>query len=227
MSLRQTGSEKVTAVVNAITGLISSHNSSSSAHSTEMAKKVNVAQGATNSGKFLKVNNSGNVVCESVTIPDITGKIDTAGTGLSKSGTTLNHSNSITAQTSTVFKKIKYDAQGHVTGTDDVTASDLPSHTHSDGYSFSFLVGDNSNGISLTQINGIAIVTMNNYGKNYTATGWQDVLSTGVTNRTGNYIYASNGERRFRINAQGKLQMNIETKGSVYTGWAQIIFPYS
>lgn len=62
---------------------------------------------------------------------DISGKIDTAGTGLSKSGTTLNHSNSITALTTTSFKKIKYDAQGHITGTTDVTASDLPSHTHS------------------------------------------------------------------------------------------------
>ena len=61
---------------------------------------------------------------------DISGKIDTAGTGLSKSGTTLNHSNSITAQTTNVFKKFKYDAQGHITGTTSVAASDLPSHTH-------------------------------------------------------------------------------------------------
>lgn len=64
------------------------------------------------------------------TIPDVSGKIDTAGTGLSKSGTTLNHSNSIQAQTSTVFKRIKYDAQGHITGTEDVDANDLPSHLH-------------------------------------------------------------------------------------------------
>ncbi len=64
------------------------------------------------------------------TIPDVSGKIDTAGTGLSKSGTTLNHSNSITAQTSTVFKKFKYDAQGHITGTANVDATDLPSHNH-------------------------------------------------------------------------------------------------
>ncbi len=63
-------------------------------------------------------------------IPDVSGKIDTAGTGLSKSGTTLNHSNSITTQNSTVFKKISYDEQGHITGTVDVTSSDLPSHTH-------------------------------------------------------------------------------------------------
>lgn len=64
-------------------------------------------------------------------LADISGKIDTAGTGLSKSGTTLNHSNSITAVTTAAFKKIKYDAQGHITGTADVAASDLPSHTHS------------------------------------------------------------------------------------------------
>ena len=63
---------------------------------------------------------------------DISGKIDTAGTGLSKSGTTLNHSNSITAQTTNVFKKFKYDAQGHITGTANVTSADLPSHTHSE-----------------------------------------------------------------------------------------------
>lgn len=69
------------------------------------------------------------------TIPDVSGKIDTAGTGLSKSGTTLNHSNSITAQTSTAFKKFKYDAQGHITGVADVTAKDLPGHNHDYMYS--------------------------------------------------------------------------------------------
>lgn len=61
---------------------------------------------------------------------DISGKIDTAGTGLSKSGTTLNHSNSVTALTTASFKKVKYDSQGHITGTTDVSASDLPSHNH-------------------------------------------------------------------------------------------------
>ena len=47
-------------------------------------------------------------------IPDISGKIDTAGTGLSKSGTTLNHSNSVTAQTTQAIYPIKIDAQGHI-----------------------------------------------------------------------------------------------------------------
>ena len=49
-----------------------------------------------------------------VTIPDVSGKIDTAGTGLSKSGTTLNHSNSVTAQTTQAVYPIKIDAQGHI-----------------------------------------------------------------------------------------------------------------
>ena len=66
-----------------------------------------------------------------LTSSDISGKIDTAGTGLSKNGTTLNHSNSVTAQNSEVFKKFKYDATGHITGVSDVTSSDLPTHTHS------------------------------------------------------------------------------------------------
>lgn len=86
----------------------------------------------TTANKNLVTNGSGDVVLEDKpVIPDISGKIDTAGTGLSKSGTTLNHSNSITAQSSTVFKKIKYDGQGHITGTANVDASDLPSHNHS------------------------------------------------------------------------------------------------
>ena len=47
-------------------------------------------------------------------------KIDTAGTGLAKAGTTINHSNSVTANTAgvgsaTAVPIIKYDAQGHIT----------------------------------------------------------------------------------------------------------------
>ena len=86
----------------------------------------------TNANMNVVTDSSGNITTEAKpTIPDVSGKIDTAGTGLSKSGTTLNHSNSITAQSSTVFKKIKYDGQGHITGTANVESSDLPTHTHS------------------------------------------------------------------------------------------------
>lgn len=40
-------------------------------------------------------------------------------------GVTISHSNSITAQTSTVFKKFSYDANGHITGVANVAASDI------------------------------------------------------------------------------------------------------
>ena len=144
MSLSDLTNEKIqslaSAIISKINSLIIAHNTSSSAHS----------QGSSNGNKNVVTDSNGNLTTEAKpTIPtktsqlsndsgfltshqDITGKIDTAGTGLSKSGTTLNHSNSITAQTSATFAKIKYDAQGHITGTASVAASDLPSHTHSE-----------------------------------------------------------------------------------------------
>lgn len=50
----------------------------------------------------------------------------TAGTGISISGTTINHSNSVTAKTSyvgsaTAVPRIKYDAQGHITASTTAT----------------------------------------------------------------------------------------------------------
>ena len=48
-----------------------------------------------------------------------------AGTGLSLSGTTFNHSNSVTAITTAGLYKVKYDAQGHITGTTTVAKSDI------------------------------------------------------------------------------------------------------
>lgn len=52
--------------------------------------------------------------------------IDTAGTGLALDGTTIGHSNSVTAKTTyvgsaTTVPRIKYDEQGHVTGTSTAT----------------------------------------------------------------------------------------------------------
>ena len=51
--------------------------------------------------------------------------IQSAGTGLTKDGTTLNHSNSVTPQTSESFASITYDAQGHITGSTEATAAQL------------------------------------------------------------------------------------------------------
>lgn len=49
--------------------------------------------------------------------------IQSAGTGLSKSGITLNHSNSVTAKTTQGFAQIAYDAQGHITGSTAATTA--------------------------------------------------------------------------------------------------------
>ena len=51
--------------------------------------------------------------------------IQSAGTGLSKSGTTLNHSNSVSAQTSASFSSITFDGQGHITGSTAATTAQL------------------------------------------------------------------------------------------------------
>lgn len=135
-------SNVVTAITNKITALITTHDTNNSAHSTLFNQKAstehvhgNISKDGTLSGKGQNVvtDANGNITTEAKpTIPDVSNKIDTAGTGLSKSGTTLNHSNSVTADATGSFKKLKYDAQGHITGAVNVVASDLPSHTHSD-----------------------------------------------------------------------------------------------
>ena len=51
--------------------------------------------------------------------------VQTAGTGLSKTGNTLNHSNDVQAVSSIGFKKIKYDTEGHITGSSNVAKSDI------------------------------------------------------------------------------------------------------
>ena len=52
-------------------------------------------------------------------------KIAYAGSGLTKSGTTINHSNAVTAKTVPAFSQISYDAQGHITGATDATSAQL------------------------------------------------------------------------------------------------------
>lgn len=44
-----------------------------------------------------------------------------AGTGIGFDGTTINHSNSVTAQTASKARYFKYDAQGHITGSGDIS----------------------------------------------------------------------------------------------------------
>lgn len=96
---------------------------------TALGTKLN--KNLTTANKMLVTGNTGDVeLADKPVIPDVSGFIDTAGAGLSKSGTTLNHSNSVTAQSSAVFKKIKFDGQGHITGIANVEANDIPTHPH-------------------------------------------------------------------------------------------------
>lgn len=92
---------------------------SSTAITNALGDKVNVAQGSGNADKNVCTNSSGNITTEN--------KV-TAGSGLSLSNTNqMSHSNSVTggALTTATLKKIKYDAQGHLTETSNATASDL------------------------------------------------------------------------------------------------------
>lgn len=70
--------------------------------------------GAPTANRTITFPNATGTVALTSNIPDVSGKIDTAGTGLSKSSTTLNHSNSVTAQTTQAIYPIKIDAQGHI-----------------------------------------------------------------------------------------------------------------
>lgn len=56
----------------------------------------------------------------------IQGTTYTAGTGISiGTGNVINHSNSVTAVTTAGLYKVKYDAQGHITGTSAITKADI------------------------------------------------------------------------------------------------------
>lgn len=62
-----------------------------------------------------------------ITITNISTTIGTGTTALTyNSGVKISHTNSITASTSEVFKKFSYDANGHITGTANVGAGDIP-----------------------------------------------------------------------------------------------------
>ena len=81
--------------------------------------------------------------------------IQSAGSGLSKDGTTLNHSNSVTAKTSEGFAAITYDAQGHITGSTAATTAQLAALNSGITSTDVDQIGINENNISLIeQLNG-------------------------------------------------------------------------
>ena len=73
-----------------------------------------IVAGASTAARTLTLPDANGTVALTSDIPDVSGKIDTAGTGLSKSGTTLNHSNAVAAQSTQAIYPIKIDAQGHI-----------------------------------------------------------------------------------------------------------------
>lgn len=70
-----------------------------------------VSQIATNTSNISNINTT------------LSGKVDTAGAGLSKNGTTLAHSNSITPRVAPTFAQVAYDSEGHITATTAATVA--------------------------------------------------------------------------------------------------------
>ncbi len=179
-----------------------------------------LTQDATDGHKLTFTPSSGTAT--TITIPD-NNTTYSAGTGLSLSGTTFNHSNSITAVTTAAFKKFKYDAQGHITGTADVAASDLPSHTH-DAFTGATSSADGTKGM-------VPAPTKANYNTKYLrADGtWQvppndntdTKVASVVTNpaeNTGYYIHFSSGNT-----TANTLMHNVGLKYSTYEGTTSAI----
>ena len=67
--------------------------------------------------------NSNNPVKSGGIYTALSGKIDTAGTGLTKSGTTIYHENSVASKTREGFAQIAYDREGHITGSTPATTA--------------------------------------------------------------------------------------------------------
>lgn len=159
-------------VLSAKQGKVLNDNKLEKTHASYKGKNV-VTNASTGTIEFEEKNN--HTHSNYLTSSDISGKIDTAGTGLSKNGTTLNHSNSVTALSTASLKKVKYDGTGHITGTSDVTASDLPSHTH-DQYLTSHQTIKTINNQSLLGSGNLTVVT--------DISGKQDLLVSGTNIKT-------------------------------------------
>ena len=113
----------------------------------------------------IKIDAQGHISAygDAVTIPDVSGKIDTAGTGLSKSGTTLNHSNSVTAQSTSGVYPIIIDAQGHITEYGSAISYITPPSTVSAG---DVLTYDTTNGwIAAAPASGLPAQSSSTNGK--------------------------------------------------------------
>ena len=146
-----------------------------------------------------KIYNSGNLTKADITALGIpsqdTNTTYTGSDGITLSGTTFKHTNTgLTPVTTSALKKIKYDAQGHITGTDNVGASDLPSHTHSylplSGGTLTGAVSSNSNITTSGTIQGATIKKTN-------GTNSQLLLADGSTKSTGDFATSGHGHQSY------------------------------
>ena len=134
------------------TGNVINHSNSVTAVTTAGFLKVKYdAQG--------HVTGSSAVVKADITALGIPGSDTTysAGTGLSLSGTTINHSNSVDAVTTAGFLKVKYDAQGHITGSSAVAKSDITGlGIPGSNTTYTFAEGSTNGAFSVTPSGGSA-----------------------------------------------------------------------
>lgn len=113
----------------------------------------------------------------------------TAGTGLELNGTKFDHSNSVTAVTSASFVKVKYDAQGHITGTtavakSDITALGIPGSDTKYGLSIS--------GHTITLVEGGTGVSVT--VPDADSMPHKDLDATSLNNTAGNFTFSGSGE---------------------------------
>ena len=151
-------------------------------------------------------------------------KIDTEGTGLSKSGTTLNHSNSVTAVTTAGALKVKYDAQGHITGSDTLSASDIsavPTSRTVNGSALSSDVTLNGNNVNLSGSYAIAGTAALPAASDKIDVAVGKLAKTAQTNQTNILSVAdANGEKNiinFTLEKAKKYNTYGTWSGNVYT----------
>jgi len=158
-------------------------------------------------------------------IPVVKFNISDFNRGISVVGNKLGITNSITANT-TGAAKVKYDAQGLVTGTASLTGSDLPLSTSSSiggvkVESSSLLTVSNTGALDVKNVSGLsagtyATVTVNAKGQvtsGSTTAGAVNIPAATTTAKGGVIVPASGG-----LSVDGSGNLSIATQGSVSTG---------
>lgn len=121
-----------------------------------------------------------------------------AGTGLSLSGTTFNHSNAVTAQTTEKLFKVKFDAQGHITGATEVAKADITA--------LGIPGNDTNNRRAFYATCSTAAGTKDKVATLSSATGWELVAGTivGVKfSNTNTYSATSSSHVTLNVNSTG------------------------